>query len=87
MDIETVIGYLTNEDLQALPNEDFQVLLDEVKAYANDQLLGPNLAAILNELGPDANPRWLYGEIIETAYDRDLIDEIDQEYIRRHVGL
>ncbi|MHA2280081.1 MAG: hypothetical protein ACXAC5_04290 [Promethearchaeota archaeon] len=77
-------GYLLVESLM---DEDLQVLLDEVKAYADDKPYGPNLITIKDMLGPDTNPRWVIGTVIETAYDRDLIDEIDQAYLRKHSGL
>ncbi len=38
-------------------------------------------------MGSEVNPRWIVGQAIESAYDRELIDEQEQDWLRRQAGL
>lgn len=78
-------GYLL---VESATDKELETLLNEVKEYAtNNKALGKILTLIKNRVGADTNPRWVLGTVIEVLYDRDFIDEDDQSYYRKHVGL
>ena len=44
-------------------------------------------SALWTLMGPQTNPLWIIGQAIETAYERGLIDEQEQDWLRRTSGL
>ncbi len=59
----------------------------QILDIALNHVNSPSHIMLTNLIGPETNPRWITGEAIEIAYDRDLIDEVEQEYLCRKCGL
>lgn len=56
---------------------------DETVLAAARDAASPAHARIMEAMGPSTNPSWITGRCAETAYDRELIDEQELDWLSR----
>ena len=73
----------TKQHRQVIVDLDDESILD----IAKENLNSPAHTKLMELFGPKTNPRWITGEAIGEAYDRDLIDELEMQWYQRQGGL
>ena len=53
---------------------------DELQQVLDDEEFHESIRV---KIGVDTNPRWVSGEVLGAMYERELIDELEHEYLCR----
>jgi hypothetical protein len=67
--------------IQSLSNDELESAVDAIRNQ--ERYSHPTHLKVMEFLGPSTNPEWVVGEILETAYVRDIIDGSEMDYLSR----